>query len=225
MFPILPESKTELELLTDVDVIIVRSVTAGDPLIACNYGLDLQRSAAIKGLALAKLLHGMRSNWEMYQAAGVDEDFEDFVQANMGVSPQTARKYSDMWRSIFASDYVPDEIKLKLQSKPIKELLLLTAAVEEGSLTEDELETVVVADETKIREMVRSARGKEATSSRSAVYIAIVMRDGKNPRGTIIATQDGISETIGYLNMDTDIKFVNQAIERIKNSAHMLERE
>ena len=101
MLPVTIES-AELEQLQDVDTIIVRAVAAGDPLIACNYGLNLKRSAAVKGLALAKLLHGMRSNWEMFQAAGIDEEFEDFVQANMDVVPQTARKYSDMWRSIFA---------------------------------------------------------------------------------------------------------------------------
>ena len=102
---------------------------------------------------------------------------------------------------------------------------MLTSAVEEGSLSHEELETAVVVDEYKIREMVQKARGKVHQSSRNAIVIALVMRDGRNPRGTIIATRDGQSETIGFLNMDTDIQFVNQAIERIKNSTHMLERE
>jgi hypothetical protein len=129
-----------------------------------------------------------------------------------------------MWRNIFASDYVPDEIKAKLHSKPIKELLLITSAVEEGSLTHDELETVVVADESKIREMVKTARGNQ-TSSKTAVVLSLQVRDGRFPRGTILASQNGRTESIGFLRLDTDIDFVNKGIERIRNSAHFMERD
>lgn len=223
MLTVLKPSETDLVQLQEVDEIIVRSVASGDPLIAAEYGLSLTRAAAMKGLALAKLLYGIRTNWELFQAAGVEDEFENFAEAHIGVSPQTARKYSDMWRSIFESEFVADEIKEQLRSKPIKELLLITAAVEEGSFTDEELRTVVVADESKIRDMVAVARGKQSTSS-NAIKILLQVRDGKHPRGTLISSYQGSTEVIGFLKMDLEGP-AQKAIARIINSAHLIERE
>jgi len=222
---IIPTTPDEFAQLNEVDTIIARSVASGDPTIASEYGMQLKRSVAVKGLALAKLLHGLESNWELFQSAGLDDDFENFAEAHMGVTAQTAKKYSAMWKAIFASDFVPEEIKAQLQTKPIKELLLLTAAVEEGSLTNEELETVVVADESRIREMVQTARGKQ-TSSKTAIYISIIKRNtSKYARGTIVATQDGVQDIIGSLDLDKEEKsFGAKAVARILNSTHMLER-
>lgn len=223
MFPIELPNDMEVESLSEVDDVIVRSITAGDPLIACQFGLNLKRAAALKGLALAKLLHGLRANWETFQAAGIEEEFEDFVQANMDVTAQTARKYSDMWKNIFVSDFVPDELKNRLREKPIQQLLLLNAAAEEGSLTQEEWETVVVADESKIREIVKTARGIQ-TSSKTAIVIVVVRRDdAKYPKGSLLAIQDGVTEVIGFLK-EPESDFANKAIARLLNSAHVQER-
>jgi hypothetical protein len=220
---IIPITSNDFAQLDEVDIVIARSIASGDPLIASDYGLQLGRAAAIKSLALAKLLFGIQSNWELFQAAGIEDDYENFVSAHLGITEQTARKYPAMWKAIFANDFVSDEIKLRLQSKPIKELLLLTAAVEEGSLTNDELETVIVADESKIRDMIKEARGKQ-TSSKSSIYISILMRDtNKYKRGTIIATQNGVQESRGWLDLDTE-GFGLKAVARIINSAHIMER-
>lgn len=216
---------TTLDQLVDVDRILVRSLTAGDPLIATAYGVELKRSMAMKGLALAKLLYGIRLNWDMYMASGIDDEYENFVEAQMGVSAQTARKYADMWGSIFAADYVPEEVKQQLQSKPINTLMMIAPAVEEGSLDEEDLQTVLVADDSKIRELVREARGRK-TSSASAIVLSIQIRNGKHPRGTVLATQNGVTQSIGKLNLDFDPSdFAHRAVARIVNSSHMLERE
>lgn len=212
------------EMTQEVDDVIVQSVTAGDPLIACNYGNRLRDQAAVRGLALAKLLYEMKQNWSFYVAAGTDDDFENVIEANMGIVPQTTRKYSEMWQSIFASDYVSPEIKQKLQTKPIQELLLLTSAVAEGSLSDDELETIAVSDKSKTREIVRKARGQQ-TSSKAALYGAIQMTDGKYPRGTLLATKDGVTEIVGYLNLDLpEESHGHQLIARIRNSSGLMER-
>lgn len=221
---IVPTTPDEFKQLNEVDTIIARSVASGDPLLAADYGMQLMRQAAMRGLALAKLLHGIQSNWELFQSAGIEEDFEDFAEAHMNVSAQTAKKYSAMWAAVFASEYVPTETKLRLQSKPIKELLLITAAVEEGSLTNEELNEVAVADESRIRDMVKQARGIQ-TSSKTAISISRVMRDGKYAAGTLLAHQDGRTEVIGSLVTDLDEKsFGLKAIARIVNSVGIQER-
>lgn len=226
MLPIYDFKSDALQQMTqEVDAIIVRSVTAGDPLIACEYGNAIRSQAAIRGLALAKLLYEMEKNWEFYVAAGIEDEFEIFIEVQMGISQQTTRKYTTMWRNIFASDFVSPEIKQKLQSKPIQELLLLTSAVEEGSLTDEELETIAVSDRHRTREIIKQARG-EQTSSRTAVVGSIQMRDGRYPRGTIIATREGESETVGFLNLDLDNNSAGaKLVARIRNASGLVERD
>lgn len=211
--------------VAEVDEVLMRAITSGDPLIAANYGLSLKRTVALKGVALAKLLYGLRENWETFQSAQIEDSFEDFVQAHMGIDPQTTRKYSDMWEHIFASPYIEESLKLLLQGKPIKELLLLTAAAEEGSLTEEEWQTVVVADHSTIRSMIKQARGRQAAHA-NAVYIAIYMQDGKYPKGTIVASNEEGEEDIGFLYLDKaeGATYVSRAINRIMRSPGMLER-
>lgn len=225
MYPVITPEHPALKQLDEVDEVITRSVSAGDPLIACQFGIDLKTVMEIKGLVLAKLLHLMKDNWHLYQAAGTDDEFENFAQSQMSLTQQTVRKYTNMYATIFAADYVPEAIKDKLRFKPIKELLLLTSPIEEGVLTDDELETAVVADESKIKEMIREARGQDKNESRTAIYGALQVTDGKYPRGTLLVTRHGITETVGFLHLDTDVDFVNKFIARMKNSLNLQERD
>src|SRR5687767_8758261 len=193
-------TSVEAQQFQDVDNIIVRSVTAGDPLIATEYGASLIRMAEIKGLALAKLLHGLRSNWTIFEQAGIDTAFENFVKAHMDLSNKTAFKYSDMWRNIFHSDFVSETLKRQLESLPIQQLLLLNAAVEEGSISEEELKIVVVSDIPTTREIIQRARGREVTSSKTAIVISVVTTEGnpRFPKGTILASRAGETISIAF---------------------------
>ena len=217
----------ELDMMADVDRVVVRSVAAGDPLIACEYGRFLQRSATMRGIALAKLLFGLRENWALFQAAGTGDTFENFVDAHMEVTSQTANKYANMWKSIFTRTDISEEVKSQLQTKPIKELLLLVAAVDDGSIGEQELREAIIKSHGEIREMVQGARGTQ-TSSRTAVRIVLVTRDGGfYPAGTLLATQEGQeAEIIGTLNLEPNTSHGAKAIARLRNSetAGILER-
>jgi hypothetical protein len=214
---------TELDLFAQVDDIVVRSISAGDPLIAMDYGLSLKRSAQLKGLALAKLLHGLQSNWQMFRAAGIGEEFEDFVYAYLSIPPETSRKYAAMWQGIFMNPNVSEDIKLQLQTKPMEHLLLLKAAVEEGSISDDDLRTVTILDKQGIRDMVNKARGMQ-TSGKNAVRIAIQMRDGDYPAGTILALSNGDREIIGVLELNPPYEFAQKAVARILNSCGFIQR-
>jgi hypothetical protein len=213
----------ELELFAEVDRVIVRSITAGDPLIAADYGTTLIRKARLKGLALSKLLHGLQSNWSTFRAAGLDEEFEDFAYTYLETPPETSRKYVGMWRGIFENPNVPADVKQQLQMKPIEHLIMLTAAVEEGSIDADDLREAAVSDKEGIRSMVRGARG-EQTSSKTAIRRFIQMRDGDYPAGTLIANCNGEWAIIGMVDLNPDAEFAKKAVRGLLNSKVFIER-
>jgi len=208
--------------LTEVDTILDRAITAGDPLIASEYGNQLSNSMTLKGVALAKLFLGMRDSWPLFRSSGIDEDFADFVDAHMFVTGRTADKYADMYKAIFVNKEVPLVIREQLQYKPIKTLLLLTAAVREGSLTEEQLADVIILDHNRVRDVVREARG-EATNSRTAVYARLVQREhSKYPKGTIVVFggDDGF-EVLGMVNLNPVTEPARKFLERMKNTLHL----
>jgi hypothetical protein len=206
--------------LSEVDTILNRAIAAGDPLIATNYGNELHRTAFLKGVSLAKLLYGLRDNWGLFLAAGIGEDFEDFVSAHMlNIDSSTADRYANMYESVFVKADISDDLRNRLKLKPIRSLLLLTAAVREGSIGEEQLQSAVLKNEAGIRKMVKEARGYQ-TKSRNAITALIVTRDNSTwgPPGTIVVFQNGDNENLGILNLNPKKEFTKQYLERIKNT-------
>lgn len=202
----------------EIDAVVDRAITSGDPLIATEYGNQLRRTIISKGIGLAHLLYGLKSNWVLFRAAGIEEEFGDFINAHMQIASRTADKYADMYEVVFVNAQLPDDLKLQLAKKPMKELLLLTAAVREGSLDRDDLEDVAVLDYSGVRDRVRAARG-DATSSYIVVYGRLVQREqAKYPPGTIVAYGNGEEEAIGYLKLDASTDAGRKMVERIKNA-------
>jgi hypothetical protein len=205
--------------LAEVDTILDRAIASGNPLIATEYGNQLSKAMAMKGVALAKLFSGMSDNWSLFRSAGIQEDFKDFVDAHMFIKGRTATKYADMYKSVFENEKVSQSVRDQLQGKPMTTLLLLTAAVREGSLDEDDLEKVVILDHSGVHDLVRDARG-EATNSHTAITGRLVQRDHSSyPKGAIVVFGGSEIEAIGYLKLDptTDAgqKFLQRIINRL----------
>ena len=97
--------------MMDVDAVVHQAVTAGDPLIIADYGNQLIATVRLKGVALAKLFFGMKSNWPLFQAAGIEEEFVDFVDAHMQFDSRTADKYADMYREVLENKGIPAETR------------------------------------------------------------------------------------------------------------------
>lgn len=206
--------------LAEVDTILNRAIASGDPLIATNYGNELHRSAFLKGVSLAKLLYGLRENWQLFRVAGIGDTFEDFVPAHMvSVDASTATRYADMFEAVFVKANISDVLRTQLSLKPIRSLLLLTAAAREGSIGEDELQEAVLKDEKGIRDIIKKARGHQ-TKSRTAITAMIVMRDNSTwgPPGSVIVFQGGDNENLGVLNLNPNKEFTKQFLERMKNA-------
>lgn len=207
--------------MADVDDVLHQSVLAGDPLIAAQYGNSLIATVRLKGVSLAKLFFGLKSNWPLFQAAGIEEEFIDFVDAHIRFDGRTADKYADMYREVLENKSIPVETRNQLKLKPIQTLLLLTAAVREGDLGPDDLESVIILDHSSVHRLVRDARG-DATNSHTAVYARMVYQQGRSfPPGTIVVygtSEDGRQEIepVGTINLSPRTESGSKWVARLK---------
>lgn len=214
----------DLKVLDTVDDTMQRAILSGNPLVATEFANELIRSGQVRGLALAKLFWEVAMNWEKFQAAGIDDDWISFLNVNTGRSRETIKKYSAMWNNIFATNDLSEDFKRKLMSKDIKSLLLLTAYAGEG-FSEGVIDKIVEAtDSDAVRDIVREGRG-DATSSKTALRIYYQIREGGQlPPGTLfLRDASGKPVIFGTLNHGSGDVDVEKAINRILNSAHVLE--
>lgn len=187
----------EQHIFDEVDGVISRAVTIGDPLLVFEYGVDIARRRAMEGLALAKLLYRLEESWGMFQVAGLEDDMLPMVEIHMGIKPSTAKKYLDMWKGIFENPMVPEEIKTILSGRKISDLLLMTAAVREGQLSGEDLKAVALTASTQdLRDKIKEVRG-EQTSSSSAIRLYLTrVSKGDMPAGTVYAQQGRKKEVL-----------------------------
>ncbi len=205
--------------LAEVDTILERAITAGNPLIATEFGNSLSKTITLKGITLAKLFWGLRDNWPLFRAAGIEEDFADFVDAHMFVKGRTANRYADMYDAVFVKGKVPAPVREQLKHKSIETLLLMAPAVRDGSLTEDDLSDVVVLSHKGVRDRIRERRGT-LTNSSTHVYAKLVQRESAvYPIGTLVV-YGGASdiEAIGSVNLTPRTESGKKFLERMKNT-------
>lgn len=207
-------NQKDLDFLNEVDEVIERSIIQADPTYAFNFGRTLWKDGHLKGLALAKFLAKMSQQWHVFSMGEVEERFEDAVSSEIGISPQTVRKYANMWENLFENDEIPAEYRALLYGKPIKSLLLLTAAARDGDDIDWE-EVTNASTGNEIRDIVREARG-EQTSSKNSLRIRL-SRSGKLEvqRGF-----DGPITVFGYIELTLrDDPDVDAAITRLVERA------
>jgi hypothetical protein len=127
--------EADLEVIRIVDEVVNRSLITGDIRMAMDFGRSLRRNHQVQGLALAKLLYEVENRWVEFSTDGIEGDYVDIIQAELGIAPSTTKKYVRLWGTLFDSDAVPAEQQRMLMNKPIKGLLLLPAAAEDNSST------------------------------------------------------------------------------------------
>lgn|SRR5574340_608681 len=206
------------EVLRMVDTAVDSAIAQGDLGPAITFGRALRRQMQASGLALAKLLYKLREAWELFKAAGIDDDFVDVIYTEMGVAPGTTAKYVALWESLFANPQIPPEVKQNLESKPMRSLILLTAAARDEDFDWEKVVDATTPHE--IREIVREHRGQQ-TSSGSALILEINLRDGK-----LTARKGDETAAIGVLAVKEypTNPLVASAIDRILSSAGIMEK-
>ena len=166
---------SDFKIFNDVANVISSSIIQADPSPALEYGRNLRREGQLKGLALAKLLSMLKGNWDKFKYTGIEEAIEDIVYVEMGIKPQTTRKYVALWDELFENPDIPDPVKEKLYGKSIRSLLLLTATAKDGDEV-DWFEIAGAENDAEIREIIRKARGSQ-TSSETSILL-MMDRDG-----------------------------------------------
>lgn len=207
----------DLQVLDQVDEVIARSLDEEDPRIAIRFGSALKRNMQVSGVALAKLLWNIQSNWKTFENSGIEDDFYSVIEAEMGLALITIKKYTRLWDSIFANPDIPAPIKQRLLGKPMTSLLLLPALTDEADVDWERVADAPTKDD--LRSYVKEIRGA-TTSSESAVFITLDVRTGH-----LKAYMGGNSPVIfGLLNMDRmEEPAAKKAIERIIRNASIKE--
>ena len=207
-------NKGDIEFLDSIDGVIARAIVQADPGVVFEFGRSLWRDGHVKGLGLAKLLGKTAQQWSVFQMGEVQERFEDAISAEIGISAQTARKYADMWEALFENPSISSYVKKALYGKPIKSLLLLTAAArDEDDIDWDQVAAASTVNE--VRDLVRDARGGKTSSGTS---VSIIM----SASGELRAKCGESSAIIGRLNVDIDDPIIKKAIQRIVDRSGIL---
>lgn len=204
--------------MAEIDAILERAIASGNPLIATEHGNSISKKITMKGITLAKLFWGLRDNWPLFRAAGIEEDFADFVDAHTLVKGKTANRYADMYDAVFVKGRLPANVREQLHHKPIETLLLMAPAVRDGSLTEDDLVDAIVLNHKGVRDRIRERRGA-VTNSSTHVYGILVQRESSvYPLGTVVARGENESEAIGSFNLNPRTDTGRKLLERVKNT-------
>lgn len=205
----------DMKLFKLVDDELNRAVASGDIQRLLAMGRRFGQGIRIRGVAFAKLLYGMKDNWESFN---VDDEFEYVATYDMGIPKSTVYKYTQLWSAVFMNSDISDEVKQLLLDRPMKSLLLLTGLANDSELNPDWNEIAMAGSYQDIRDIVRRLRGKR-TSSSSAVYIMMDSVTGQ----LYAKSGDRPREVFGILTLGKQKEFpeVKSAIERIIREARV----
>jgi len=202
-----------------VDTTVDQAVAQGDIQPIMAMGRALKRNIQASGLALAKLLSRVSDVWE--SMFNYEDDMYEVFYTEMGIAHSTAYKYINMWKAVFENPEIPDEVKQGIEGKPMKSLLLLTAAAREGQLSGEDWERVAEATtSSEVRGIVRDIRG-ERTSSSTAMMLELSLTTG-----AISVRKGSQLEVVGMLLVSQRDKndLIEAAIAKIVSSTNMMEK-
>lgn len=155
-----------------VDDVMQRTRMTGDPRIALHHVRGLTIKVKVQGIAAARILYELYKEWETYQAAGVDDDWENVAPSESGLAVETCRKYRDMYGWLFDNEKVPDEIRERLPNLPVGALLLVGPAARDGDLDEEGWKSVVSATSKRdVSDVIHGARGRRTSAARSLIWM------------------------------------------------------
>ena len=202
-------------ILEKVDAIIEQSIKERNAHIALNFGKLLIQAAKVSGLALAKLLFIIKSNWSNYD---IDEPFEDIAYIEMGLHEATVSRYVEVWQ-IFDGGYVPKEIEPEIKQRNIKDIIPIAKAIKQGYEidAEDWQRLADAPDLNSVSKIIREEI-KNKPPRKSALMLF------EDEVGSLWAWKEGNRYFVGSLEIDSDEEVVQQAIERIRKGAGVMRK-
>ena len=201
-------------MLQKVDEIINESLRQKDPYIALDFGKNLIQISQLSGIGLAKLFHGLRENWYIYE---IGDDFDDVAYDHVGRSKATVDRYVRVWE-MYEQNLIPEDLSDEIRQKNIKDQIPIASLLSQGyEPDEDEWQELADApDHASVSAKVREIKGKEPRKSALLIFIS--------SDGNLSAQQEGHVEFVGYLNIDDEGLIADKAIQRLLKSAGVLSR-
>jgi hypothetical protein len=171
----------------------------------------------VSGIALAKFLHEWDKDWDT-DAHG--QPFVDFIYNEVGLGRTTVVRYCNVWE-MYSGKYVPDKFEPKILARPVKDQIVISAAIAQGHEFNDtewaNLSNAVTNAE--VRAIVQKAKSQPPRKSSLVIYLE---RDGS----LTVWTGEGVRKHIGNLDLDEEAidPIVKKAIHRIVSSSGIVRK-
>lgn len=189
-----------------VDEIIQEAVQKKDPYIAIHAVQSLVKIAKLSGRALAKLLHFLRYNWEVFNS---DENFDDVVYVESGLHRHTIDRYIRVHQLLL-------EAPVDLSQRNMKELIPIANKIAQGWEFEKE-EWNKLANAPDYATLSQDLREMTDEKPRKSALILQI-----DQHGSLWATKEGQRKFVGSLEIDDEDEIVQKAINRICDNSGVL---
>lgn len=210
-------SQGHIDMITkDVNLVIQDALKSGDPEVVFNYGKRLNETGQAVWVAVAHLVYEMNKLWGKEFKS--DDNFITVAAVRWNKSPETIRRYVEIWEWVIAKPNHSSKRLAQILSKPMQGLWYIKQAAREGQLVESDWEAISKAPNiSSLREIGQRVRGEVG---RAVDSLKIMMEDD----GTIKARRKGAYKVVGWLNLDSGEEVVEEAIERISNKSGVFRR-
>ena len=190
------------------DNIIAQTDALKDPYYAMRNIDTLETIKDIAGLASAKVLYYLMTNWNDF---GLSDSFLDLVPSNIKLSRRMIQRYISIWETIFVSNLVPDDVKEELQDKPINSLVPIMGALKQGyKIDDDTWDKIIVEDKNQsIAKIIREDVKMNEKESDALYYLFDKLS------GTLYVQNKGIRYVVGKLNLSSKDEPAQRAIVRL----------
>jgi hypothetical protein len=203
-----------MPMLEKIDEIVQESIERGDVYIALDFGVNLIEVAQLSTLGLAKLFYLIKKNWNEFE---LGDNFSDTITAHMGRHKDTVDRHIRVWE-MYESDLVPESIVDDIRQKNIKDQIPIANMLSQGyEVDEDEWQKIVDApDNSSVLKEIRDIKGVEPRKSALLIFMS--------ETGELSAQQEGMTQFVGYLDINDAGDIAEKAIQRLLKSAGVLQR-
>lgn len=203
-------------ILNDIDVFYENALTTDNPaLTILSRAKEMLARFRAEGLALCKLLHMMKKDWNKF---GIKEDFEDSVFGIIGLQKVTIDRYVTIW-DMFDKGLIPKDVEPYIMSLPLRSQVPIAKALEQGHefSAKDWQKVINSPDNVSLRDVVRTIKDEPLRKSGIMFYLKL--------NGDLTAKDSaGIEHFIGWLDVKGAEKdtVIQRCIERIVDNSYII---
>ena len=194
-----------------VDTLMQDALDRDDPYVVLVEVRKLLDAKELVGKTLAKSLYLLHQSWYNFSLSG-QESFNDIINASLNLTPGTVQRYVKLWHHM-------KELPESIQSKPTRELIPITNALSQGyEFDEDDWDNLERATSlNEIQKIVTTdVKGQEPRKSGLRIYL--------EQDGSLVCWYQDERYAVGYLDVKSSDDPVERAINRICNSAGVIEK-